>query len=208
MSKKYDVSHYAALTHLTLTEAAQKLGVSKSAVSRMARNYGLCFRSRRNDRIQEYRALQHLTRKDVAAKLDVTLETVIRVGRDHGMSFADQRRVQPAQPVAPPATVGFVPAMAHAPPGPAPVRAAPAAPAETAGLAPAMCHAPAWSIGRDWAIAETEGRYAELRKLSDAWALPIKRIESRWHVLRAKGGPKDRPSPGSVTRSGAREGAR
>lgn len=77
---------YAALQHLTVREAAVRLGVSIKCVRAAARRHGFRYRPARTGP-DAYRALQHLTTVEAAARLGVATHTVRTMARRHGLTF-------------------------------------------------------------------------------------------------------------------------
>ena len=132
--------------------------------------------------VEDYAALVHLTVDAAAAQLGVSRNAVLNMERTHGLRFARKPKPKPAPaPLAPKrkaATAAPDPAVA-----PAPVMRAVAR--EDAGLRPAVATASAWSADRDARIIATKGRYEALAALASEWDLALKRVQARWHLLRA-----------------------
>lgn len=78
----------AALQHLTASEAAREMGVTRPAVEAMARRWGFRFRSGRTSP-EVYRELQHLTVAEAAARVGVAQQTVRSMAARHGFSFRE-----------------------------------------------------------------------------------------------------------------------
>lgn len=43
-----------------------------------------------------------------------------------------------------------------------------------------------WTDAHDLAIEATGGAYVELNALAEMWAVPIRSVEARWHIVRAR----------------------
>lgn len=94
--KGITVSDLKKMDHLTIGEAAKRIGVSRSTIKSWSERTGLRFAHRGGARSpcdtpsrDEYSALQHLTMDEVAEALGVHRSTVSRSQKRFGLAYAD-----------------------------------------------------------------------------------------------------------------------
>lgn len=191
------VAQLRTLSHLSIRQAADRVGRHPTTVLYHKQKHGLSFvgaqdarvraqRTRADERRASYTALTHLPPSEVAKLLRVARPTVLQAALRYNLTFAPEPVLQQAAGVPAPARVQVTPRL----PGPvAPVtRAArkitPPAPAP---VPMPMAGAPDWTADRDAAVLQSKGRLADLSALAARWGLATARVTARWHILRASG---------------------
>ncbi|WP_243612949.1 helix-turn-helix domain-containing protein [Shimia aestuarii] len=115
-----------------------------------------------------------MPRLQIAREMGLTVAELLRAVRHPHVKLPPRAESAVVEtPKAKPALKSVVPPVARV------VAAPPVAEVVSAPVA----H-PNWSVEQEAAIRASEGRYAEIGKLADAWGIPSTRIIAHWHVLR------------------------